>query len=68
MSPHTFPNFQSCNNQSNCTGGTTFFRQDNSGLSASQEVGEDFTFQENLTKVLNRHTLKVRLRDDPHSV
>jgi hypothetical protein len=55
----TFPNFQSCNNQSNCTGGTTFFRQDNSGLSASQEVGEDFTFQDNVTKVLNRHTLKA---------
>ena len=52
------PEFPGCNNQSNCTGGTTFFRQDNSGLSASQEVGEDFTFQENLTKVFNRHTLK----------
>ena len=24
----TFPNFQACNNLSNCTGGTTFFRQD----------------------------------------
>ena len=58
VSPLTFPNFQSCNNQSNCTGGTTYFRQDNSGLSASQDVGEDFTFQENLTKVINRHTLK----------
>ena len=58
VSPLTFPNFQYCNNQSNCTGGTTFFRQDNSGLSASQEVGEDFTFQENLTKIVNKHTLK----------
>ena len=54
--PETFPNFQACNNQSNCTGGTTFFRQ--SGLSRSQEVGEDFTFQENLTKVVSSHTLK----------
>ena len=59
VSNETFPNFQGCNNQSNCTGGTTFFRQDNSGLSRSQEVGEDITFQENLTKVLNGHTLKV---------
>jgi len=59
VSGATFPNFQYCNNQSNCTAGTTFFRQDNSGLSASQEVGEDFTFQENLTKVINNHTVKV---------
>lgn len=59
VSGATFPNFQSCNNQSNCTGGTTFFRQDNSGLSASQDVGEDFTFQENLTKIVKRHTIKV---------
>ena len=58
MSAATFPNFQYCNNQSNCTGGTTFFRQDNGGLAASQEVGEDFTFQENLTKIVNKHTLK----------
>jgi opacity protein-like surface antigen len=58
VSGGTFPNFQACNNQSNCTGGTTFFRQENSGLSASQEVGEDFTFQNNLTKIVNRHTLK----------
>jgi hypothetical protein len=58
VSGATFPNFQGCNNQSNCTGGTTFFRQDNSGLSASQDVGEDFTFQNNLTKIVNRHTLK----------
>jgi hypothetical protein len=56
VSPETFPNFQACNNQSNCTGGTTFFRQD--GLYSSQDVGEDFTFQNNLTTVLNRHTLK----------
>lgn len=58
VSGATFPNFQSCNNQSNCTGGTAYFRQDNSGLSASQEVGEDFTFQNNLTKIVNKHTLK----------
>ncbi|MBS1828724.1 MAG: carboxypeptidase regulatory-like domain-containing protein [Acidobacteria bacterium] len=58
VSAETFPNFQSCNNQSNCTGGTTYFRQDNSGLSKSQDVGEDITFQNNVTKVLNRHTLK----------
>ncbi len=58
VSPATFPNFQYCNNQSNCTGGTTFFRQDNGGLAASQEVAEDFTFQENLTKIVNKHTLK----------
>jgi hypothetical protein len=59
VSPLTFPNFQYCNNQSNCTAGTAFFRQDNSGLSASQEVAEDFTFQENLTKIVNKHTVKV---------
>ncbi|HYO79959.1 MAG TPA: TonB-dependent receptor [Bryobacteraceae bacterium] len=58
VSGETFPNFQACNDQSNCTGGTTFYRQDNNGLARSQEVGEDFTFQENLTKVLNAHTLK----------
>ena len=28
------------------------------GLSRSQEVGEDFTFQDNLTKIVNKHTLK----------
>lgn len=56
VSGATFPNFQACNNQSNCTGGTTFFRQD--ALSASQEVGEDFTFQNNMTKIINRHTVK----------
>lgn len=58
VSGATFPNFQFCNNQSTCTDGTTFFRQDNSGLSASQEVGEDFTFQDNITKIVKRHTLK----------
>ena len=56
VSALTFPNFQACNNQSNCTGGTTFFRQGN--LALSYEVGEDFTFQNNLTKIVNRHTLK----------
>lgn len=56
VNPETFPDFQACNNQSNCTGGTTFFRQGN--LAKSQEVGEDFTFQNNLTKIVNRHTFK----------
>jgi hypothetical protein len=56
VSSETFPNFQACNNQSNCTGGTTFFRQGN--LAQSYEVGEDFTFQNNLTKIVRRHTLK----------
>ncbi|MBL8231084.1 MAG: TonB-dependent receptor [Bryobacterales bacterium] len=59
VSDATFPNFQDCNNPSNCTGGNTFFRQNNAGLSASQEVGEDITFQNNLTKVIGRHTVKV---------
>ncbi len=59
VSGATFPNFQACNNQSNCTGGTTFFRQDSNGLSQSQEVGEDLTFQNNFTKVFARHTVKV---------
>ena len=56
VNPETFPNFQACNNQSNCTGGTTFFRQND--LSRSQEVSEDFTFQNNLTKIIAGHTLK----------
>ena len=56
VSAETFPDFQACNNQSNCTGGTTFFRQGN--LAASQEVGEDYTISENLTKVLGKHTMK----------
>lgn len=56
VSNENFPYFQACNNQSNCTGGSMFFRQD--ALSRSQEVGEDFTFQENLTKILGKHTLK----------
>jgi hypothetical protein len=58
VSGATFPNFQYCNNQSNCTAGTAFFRQDNQGLAAAQEIGEDFTFQENLTKIVGRHTMK----------
>ncbi|MGH9632718.1 MAG: hypothetical protein ACRD7E_30805, partial [Bryobacteraceae bacterium] len=55
----TFPVFQPCNNQSNCTTTTTnpaFFRQGT--LGQSQDVGEDFTFQNNLTKIVNQHTLK----------
>jgi hypothetical protein len=58
VSAETFPNFQACNNQSTCTGGTTFYRQANTGLSRSYEVGEDITFQENLTKIVSSHTLK----------
>jgi hypothetical protein len=57
VGPETFPHFQACNNQSSCTSGTVALRQE-TGLSASQEVGEDFTFQENLTKIVNKHTLK----------
>jgi hypothetical protein len=49
VSDLTFPNFQN-------SGGTTFFRQGT--LGQSQEVAEDFTFQNNLTKIVNRHTLK----------
>ncbi|MCC6585193.1 MAG: TonB-dependent receptor [Bryobacterales bacterium] len=56
VSGATFPNFQACNNLSNCTGGTTFFRQQ--GLAPNQEVGEDFTFQNNMTKIVQKHTLK----------
>lgn len=56
VSPENFPVFQGCGNQSDCTGGTTFFRQ--GMLGRSYEVGEDFTFQNNLTKVAGRHTLK----------
>lgn len=55
-SPAVFPHFQGCNNQSNCTGGTTYFRQNE--LSASQDVGEDFTFQNNVTKIVAKHTVK----------
>jgi len=49
VSAETFPVFQN-------SGGTTFFRQGT--LGRSQEVAEDFTFQNNVTKILNRHTLK----------
>jgi len=56
VNAENFPYFQGCNNQSNCTGGSMFFRQD--ALSRSQEVGEDFTFQDNLTKIMGTHTLK----------
>ncbi|MDW8354894.1 MAG: carboxypeptidase regulatory-like domain-containing protein [Bryobacterales bacterium] len=45
----TFPHFVTS------TGGL-FYR--NGSLGRSQDVGEDFTFQENLTKVAGRHTFK----------
>ena len=59
VSNENFPYFQSCNNQSNCnsvTGFSMYYRQD--ALSRNSEVGEDFTFQENLTKILRGHTVK----------
>jgi opacity protein-like surface antigen len=56
VSDENFPYFQLCNNQSNCTGGSMIARQD--ALSRSSEVGEDFTFQENVTKIISKHTLK----------
>lgn len=56
VSDENFPYFQACNNQSTCTGGTMFYRQD--ALSRTSEVGEDFTFQENMTKILRGHTVK----------
>ena len=46
--------------------GRRIFRQDNGGLAASQEVGEDFTFQENLTKIVNKQTLKFGYEIDTH--
>jgi len=49
VSADTFPHFVTS------TGGQ-FYR--NASLGRSQDVGEDFTFQENLTKVAGRHTLK----------
>jgi outer membrane receptor protein involved in Fe transport len=38
-------------------GGNPFFR--NGTLGSSQEVSEDFTLQDNLTKIVGRHTLKT---------
>ncbi|MCC6293272.1 MAG: TonB-dependent receptor [Bryobacterales bacterium] len=57
VSNENFPYWQSCNNQSTCTGGSMFYRQ--ADLSRTSEVSEDFTFQENLTKIIRNHTLKV---------
>jgi hypothetical protein len=49
-SPLTFPDFLTA-------GGARFFGLGPGGR--SREVADDFTFQENFTKVLNRHTLKM---------
>lgn len=49
VGPDTFPHFVT-------SSGGQFYR--NASLGRSQDVGEDFTFQENLTKVAGRHTLK----------
>jgi hypothetical protein len=47
----TFPDFRN-------SGGSTFY--DNMGPGGkAQEVGEDITFQENLTKIAGRHTIKM---------
>jgi hypothetical protein len=50
VGPDTFPDFRTAN-------GNPFFR--NGTLGRSQEVSEDFTFQDNLTKIVGRHTLKT---------
>jgi opacity protein-like surface antigen len=57
VSPENFPYFQLCNNQSNCTSGSMIARQD--ALSRSSEVAQDYTFQENVTKIIRNHTVKV---------
>jgi hypothetical protein len=49
VSPETFPDFQN-------PGGARLYNMGPGGF--SREIAEDFTFQENLTKVLGRHTLK----------
>jgi hypothetical protein len=49
VSAQTFPHFLTA-------GGAEFYRVGTHGR--SQDVGEDFTFQENLTKIAGRHTLK----------
>ncbi|MCW5976572.1 MAG: TonB-dependent receptor [Bryobacteraceae bacterium] len=49
VSDETFPHFLDSN-------GGQFYR--NGTLGRSQEVAEDFTFQENLTKIFGRHTVK----------
>jgi outer membrane receptor protein involved in Fe transport len=50
VSPATFPDFRGL-------GGAAFFGLLPGGL--SQTVGEDFTLQNNLTKVVGKHTLKA---------
>jgi len=50
-STQTFPDFRN-------SGGGVFYANMGPG-GVSQEVGEDFTFQENLTKITGRHTFKT---------
>lgn len=50
VGPETFPYFLGAT-------GSQFYR--NGSLGFAQEVAEDMTFQDNLTKVLGRHTVKV---------
>jgi hypothetical protein len=52
----TFPHFVTTPYFANPNNGL-YYR--NSSLGSSQEVAEDFTFQENLTKIFGRHTVKV---------
>src|SRR5262249_17374517 len=63
VGPDTFPDFRPgiVTNNSLATGGSAggFYRNNDFSFGKSQEIGEDFTFQENLTKILGRHTLKV---------
>jgi len=50
VGPDTFPDFLTA-------GGSGFYR--NATLGLSQEVAEDFTFQDNFTKITGRHTMKA---------
>lgn len=50
VSPDTFPDFRTA-------GGGALYRM--GSFAASSETGEDLTFQENLTKVAGRHTVKM---------
>ena len=58
VSPRDFPQFPGLQQPIELHRRNDFLPAGQQWSSASQEVGEDFTFQENLTKVLNRHTLK----------
>lgn len=68
VNAETFPNFQACNNQSNCTGGTNVFP---SGQQRSIEVAgsrRGHHIPEQRYESDQPAHIEVRLRDDPHAI